>query len=104
MFQQLTGINSLRKKRLVIFIWNKGPGAYNIEAPMDGHRVIFQSAENEIKILEVPKPIAVFKSNTDRFKENKVALSPGYIIKVMKVPGLMIPQSPNIDKYPKRIK
>ncbi|CAD8068925.1 unnamed protein product [Paramecium primaurelia] len=48
-----------------------GPGTYNLQGSFECQKVIFQSDEQEIKILEVPKPISVFRSTTVRFKEDR---------------------------------
>ncbi|CAD8098563.1 unnamed protein product [Paramecium sonneborni] len=48
-----------------------GPGAYNLQGSFETQKVIFQSDEQEIKILEMPKPISVFRSSTLRFKEEQ---------------------------------
>ncbi|CAK85883.1 unnamed protein product (macronuclear) [Paramecium tetraurelia] len=48
-----------------------GPGTYNLQGSFETQKVIFSSDEQEIKILEVPKPISVFRSSTLRFKEER---------------------------------
>ncbi|CAD8183151.1 unnamed protein product [Paramecium pentaurelia] len=48
-----------------------GPGSYNLQGSFETQKVIFSSDEQEIKILEMPKPISVFRSSTLRFKDDR---------------------------------
>lgn len=45
-----------------------GPGAYEIDRGNTNEKVVVSSANDDIKIVEVPKPQSNFKSQTKRYK------------------------------------
>ncbi|KAL4497307.1 hypothetical protein ABPG72_011242 [Tetrahymena utriculariae] len=49
-----------------------GPGQYQVEKSNLNEKVVVSSANDDIKIVEVPKPQANFKSQTKRFQNNEV--------------------------------
>ncbi|CAD8090677.1 unnamed protein product [Paramecium sonneborni] len=54
-----------------------GPGSYNVEFVTEGQRVVLQSAQSEVKIVEQQKQQSVFMSQTKRFQEPKMLETPG---------------------------
>jgi hypothetical protein len=44
-------------------------GEYELQMQNSGERVVVSSATEDIRILEVAKPLSIFKSTTKRFNE-----------------------------------
>ncbi len=53
-----------------------GPGTYNISQSNLKEKVVVTSKNDELKIIQVPKPLSVFNSATKRFN-NKIQEVPG---------------------------
>ncbi|KAM3128072.1 hypothetical protein pb186bvf_019835 [Paramecium bursaria] len=54
-----------------------GPGSYNTEFHQEGQKVVLQSGQSEVKILEIPKQQAIFQSKTKRFIDQRNLEIPG---------------------------
>ncbi|EGR32246.1 hypothetical protein IMG5_090950 [Ichthyophthirius multifiliis] len=70
--------SQLRAQQKKEKIQTPGPGQYQIQKQNLSEKIVISSANEDIKIVEIPKPQSIFKSTSQRFQQN---------IKQMENPG-----------------
>ena len=66
-----TTTSRLEKKPIKKENTTPGPGSYEIIKDPQSEKVLVSTMNQELKIVEVPKPHSIFRSTTSRFQEKK---------------------------------